>query len=300
MADSSFLATKRYAVVTGGNKGIGLEICRQLAFNGVTVVLTARDKKKGMEAVENLHQSGLADFVIFHQLDVLDSASIASLADFVESHFGKLDILVNNAATVGLILDSNAVKAAVFNAKGPLINWNEVSTRTYDTAEECIKVNYKGARKMVDTFLLLLQLSDSPRIVNVSSMTGVLKFVTNEGANRVLSDAENLTEERVDRLLQEFLQDLKEGVLETKGWNSYLSAYTLSKAALNAYTRILAKKYPRFMINSVCPGYVKTGINCFTGILSTEEGAQSPVRLALSPAGGVSGMFFSRTDVVPF
>lgn len=84
----------RYAVVTGGNKGIGLEICRQLAFNGVTVVLTARDKKKGMEAVENLHQSGLADFVIFHQLDVLDSASIASLADFVESHFGKLDILV--------------------------------------------------------------------------------------------------------------------------------------------------------------------------------------------------------------
>lgn len=59
--------------------------------------------------------------------------------------------------------------------KGPLINWNEVSTRTYDTAEECIKVNYKGARKMVDTFLLLLQLSDSPRIVNVSSMTGVLK-----------------------------------------------------------------------------------------------------------------------------
>lgn len=130
--------------------------------------------------------------------------------------------------------------------------------------------------------------------------TALFQFVTNEGANRVLSDAENLTEERVDRLLQEFLQDLKEGVLETKGWNSYLSAYTLSKAALNAYTRILAKKYPRFMINSVCPGYVKTGINCFTGILSTEEGAQSPVRLALSPAGGVSGMFFSRTDVVPF
>lgn len=130
--------------------------------------------------------------------------------------------------------------------------------------------------------------------------TVLFQFVTNEGTNQVLSDAENLTEERVDGVLQEFLKDFKEGVSETKGWDSYLSAYTLSKAALNAYTRILAKKYPRFMINSVCPGYVKTDINCFTGMLSTHEGAQSPVRLALLPAGGVSGMFFSRADIIPF
>lgn len=84
----------RYAVVTGANKGIGLEICRQLACNGVMVVLTARDEKKGMEAVENLKRSGLSNLVVFHQLDVVDPSSIASLADFVKSHFGKLDILV--------------------------------------------------------------------------------------------------------------------------------------------------------------------------------------------------------------
>lgn len=100
--------------------------------------------------------------------------------------------------------------------------------------------------------------------------TVLFQFVTNKGANQVLSDAENLTEERVDGVLNEFLKDIKEGVLETKDWDSYLSAYTLSKAALNAYTRIPTKKYPRFMINSVHPGYVMTDINYFTGILTTQ------------------------------
>lgn len=83
----------RIAVVTGGNKGIGLEICRQLASNDVIVVLTARDKKRGNEAVYSLNSSGLLD-VVFHQLDVMDSTSIDSLADYIKIQFGKLDILV--------------------------------------------------------------------------------------------------------------------------------------------------------------------------------------------------------------
>lgn len=85
----------RYAVVTGANRGIGLEICRQLASQGITVVVTARDEKRGIEAVEKLKGFGLSDFVFFHQLDVTDLPSIASLAQFVKSHFGKLDILVS-------------------------------------------------------------------------------------------------------------------------------------------------------------------------------------------------------------
>ncbi|KAH7577884.1 hypothetical protein JRO89_XS01G0311600 [Xanthoceras sorbifolium] len=85
--------TKRYAVVTGANKGIGFEICKQLASNGVTVVLTARDKKTGVEAVQKLKESGL-DNVIFHQLDVTDPASIEVLSNFIRNQFGKLDILV--------------------------------------------------------------------------------------------------------------------------------------------------------------------------------------------------------------
>jgi (+)-neomenthol dehydrogenase len=84
----------RYAVVTGSNKGIGLEIVRQLASAGIKVVLTARDEKRGLQALETLKSFGLSDFVVFHQLDVADASSVASLADFVKSQFGKLDILV--------------------------------------------------------------------------------------------------------------------------------------------------------------------------------------------------------------
>lgn len=81
--------------MTGANKGIGYEICRQLASNGILVVLTARDEKRGLEAVQNLKDSGISDdLVIYHQLDVVDPDSIVSLAEFVKNNFGKLDILV--------------------------------------------------------------------------------------------------------------------------------------------------------------------------------------------------------------
>lgn len=83
----------RIAVVTGANKGIGLEISKQLAAKGVGVVLTARDVKRGTEAAENLKASGFSD-VVFHQLDVTEPTTIASLAYFLETQFGKLDILV--------------------------------------------------------------------------------------------------------------------------------------------------------------------------------------------------------------
>lgn len=109
----------------------------------------------------------------------------------------------------------------------------------------------------------------------------------------MLCDDENLTEEKVDEVLEEFLKDYKEGSLEAKGWPTFLSAYTVSKA-VNAYTRIIAKKYPSFCINCVCPGFVKTDINRNTGILPVEEGAASPVRLALLPDGSPSGLFFVR------
>lgn len=80
-------------MVTGGNRGIGLEICRQLASNGVTVILTARDEKRGAEAVSILGTLGLSN-VLFHQLDVSDPSSAVRLADFIKEKFGKLDILV--------------------------------------------------------------------------------------------------------------------------------------------------------------------------------------------------------------
>ncbi|KAK2971840.1 hypothetical protein RJ640_001004, partial [Escallonia rubra] len=85
--------TQRYAIVTGANKGMGFEICKQLASHGIKVVLTARDEKRGAEALEKLKGSGVSDHVVFHQLDVVDPASVASLAEFVKNQFGRLDIL---------------------------------------------------------------------------------------------------------------------------------------------------------------------------------------------------------------
>uniref|UniRef100_A0A452ZYH5 (+)-neomenthol dehydrogenase n=1 Tax=Aegilops tauschii subsp. strangulata TaxID=200361 RepID=A0A452ZYH5_AEGTS len=95
---------KRVAVVTGGNRGMGLEICRQLAAHGLTVVLTARDEKRGAEAAEKLREEGLSD-VVFHQLEISEPASAAHLAAFIKDKFGKLDILVNNAGVLGVTTD---------------------------------------------------------------------------------------------------------------------------------------------------------------------------------------------------
>lgn len=81
-------------MVTGGNRGIGLEVCRQLAGNGVTVVLTAVDEELGAKAVGNLQGLALSD-VLSHQLDITDASSIARLANFLKARFGKLDILVS-------------------------------------------------------------------------------------------------------------------------------------------------------------------------------------------------------------
>ncbi|CAN1252617.1 (+)-neomenthol dehydrogenase [Linum perenne] len=275
-----FCFVLRYAVVTGGNKGIGFEICRQLASNGVLVILTARDQNRGLEAVQKLKNddSALSDYIIFHQLDVADSSSVSSLADFVRTQFGKLDILV-------LLHDGP-----------PKINWLEVITDTYEIAVECLKINYYGAKQMTDAFLPLLELSDSPKIVNVSSGMGKLKNVKNEWAVSVFSDVESLNEEKIEQVLDQFLKDFKQGLLETEGWPLRASAYILSKAAMNAYTRMMANKNPKFCMNCVCPGYVKTDINFNTGIRSPEEGAKGPVKLALLSDGSPTGKFFDQTE----
>ncbi|KVH87944.1 (+)-neomenthol dehydrogenase [Cynara cardunculus var. scolymus] len=302
--DSDFLATRRYAIVTGSNKGIGLEVCRQLASKGVLVVLTARDEKKGKEAVKTLKDCNFFQHenLVFHQLDVLDPYSISSLVDFVKTKYRKLDILVNNAGVLGLSVNMEALEASTNGDDSRFIKWEDVSTQPYDLGEECIQTNYYGAKRMIEAFTPLLSLSDSPRIVNVSSSSGKLKFVINEWARNILSDAKALSEKRIGEILEVFLRDLKENSLEANNWPSFLSAYTLSKAAMNGYTRLIAKKNPSFMINCICPGYVKTDLNHFLGHLNVEEGAHSVVRLVLLPTGGLrhSGVFFYREEISSF
>ncbi|KAL9225691.1 hypothetical protein vseg_001585 [Gypsophila vaccaria] len=296
----SFLAQKRYAVVTGANKGLGLEISRQLASQGVVVLLTSRDEKRGFEAIEQLKKSGISsENLVYHQLDVTNPSSFASLADFIKAKFGKLDVLVNNAGISGVIVDYPALMEAIRN-RGAEINYDGVMKQTYELAEECLQTNYYGVKRTINALLPLLQLSDSPRIVNVSSDVGLLKKIPGERIREALGNAEKLTEESVDGLLDEFLTDFKEGKIAENGWPTFKSAYSISKAALNSYTRVLARTYPSIIINCVCPGVVKTDINLKMGHLTVEEGAVGPVRLALLPPGSPSGLFYMKNEIASF
>ncbi|KAI4355025.1 hypothetical protein L6164_003843 [Bauhinia variegata] len=290
----------RYAVVTGANKGIGLAISKQLASNGITVLLTARDEKKGIEAVEKLKNLGLTGQIFFHQLDVIDPASIASLADFIKAQFGKLDILVNNAGANGAIVDPDALAAAGIAEKGMNVDWSKIMTENYELAEVAVKTNYNGAKALSQALIPLLQLSKSPKIISISAAMGMLENLPNGWAKEVLSDVENLDEEEIDEISSQFLKDFKENALEAKGWPTAMSAYSVSKAALNAYTRVLAKKHQSFCINAVVPGYVKTDMTCNTGTMTPDEGAEGAVRLALLPNATPSGLFFFKSQQLSF
>src|SRR3954454_15954855 len=91
---------RRVAVVTGGNRGIGFEVCRQLARTGLQVVLTGRERARAEQAAVTLRGEGLD--VVAQQLDVTDDASVSGLEQALRDHYGRLDALVNNA---GISLD---------------------------------------------------------------------------------------------------------------------------------------------------------------------------------------------------
>ncbi|XP_022728727.1 salutaridine reductase-like [Durio zibethinus] len=177
---------------------------------------------------------------------------------------------------------------------------------TYEEAQVCLNTNYYGVQRVTETLLPLLQLSSSgARIVNVSSLRSELKLqilrrIPSESIRNELGDIENLTEEKLNGILKRFLMDFIVNTLEANGWSIMLPAYSISKAVLNAYTRILARKYPNMRINCVHPGYVNTDLNWHTGIITTEEGAKGPIKCALIPDGGPTGCYFDQTQVAEF
>lgn len=111
----------------------------------------------------------------------------------------------------------------------------------------------------------------------------------------------DVTEKRLDEIIQWFLSDLKANKLEENGWPLTVSAYKVSKAAINVFTRLMAKKYPNILINCVHPGYVITDMSAQTGYITTEEGAKAPVMVALLPNNeSPSGAYFSQMQITPF
>jgi NAD(P)-dependent dehydrogenase (short-subunit alcohol dehydrogenase family) len=146
-------SSKRIALVTGANKGIGLEIARQLAQAGVFVIIGARDRERARAAVDDLAQQGLAATSV--RIDLSDAVSIAAAAATMSAEHGRLDILVNNAG----IVDAEDGPPSVASA--------EAVRRIMDT-------NFIGTLAVTQAMLSLLRRSPAARIVNLSSSLGSL------------------------------------------------------------------------------------------------------------------------------
>lgn len=214
-------------VVTGGNRGIGHEVCRQLASRGARVLLTARDADAGAAAARALAAR-------FCPLDVTDDRSAQALHDFVVREFGRCDVLVNNAGTIA---DGDSTILEVPPA----------------AVAATLATNTIGPLRVAQALWPLLRKSKGARIVNVSSGAGEL--------------------------------DDFDG--------SWSPAYSLSKAALNLVTRMLAAAGASagLAVNSMCPGWVRTDMGGAGAPRDVTQGADTAVWLALDAPQELTGKF---------
>ncbi|MBA2512676.1 MAG: SDR family oxidoreductase [Rubrobacteraceae bacterium] len=141
----------RVALVSGGNRGIGLEVCRQLAEGGLTVILGSRDEEKGRQAAE-----GLPENVVARQLDVADAGSVERIAASIENDFGRLDVLVNNA---GISNDDGQDGAGA----------------DLDRVKEALEANLFGAWRLCEAAIPHMRREGYGRIVNVSTGLAALE-----------------------------------------------------------------------------------------------------------------------------
>jgi carbonyl reductase 1 len=249
---------QKWAIVTGGNRGLGLETCRQLAEKGYGVVLTARDLSQAEAAAGKLASAGT---VRAAQLDVTDDGSVRAFAEQVPASYGRLHALVNNAGISMKGFDVEVVRGT-------------------------LGVNLFGALRV--TLALGPLVVDGGNIVMVSSGMGELSAYSPELKARFLDEA--LSVEGLVALVGEFEAAVVAGRHEREGWPS--SAYRVSKAALNALTRVLARQSARVHVNAVCPGWVKTDMGGAGASRTVEQGARGIVWAATLDGAGPHGGFF--------
>jgi len=226
------MTERRTALVTGANRGIGLEVCRQLAQHGHDVILTARDGAKARSAAARLRADGHVEAAV---LDVTDADAVQRLARDLASRGVRVDIVVNNAAVL------------VGESRGVLETTDDDLRATFET-------NLFGAIAVCRAFVPGMIARRFGRVVNVSSQAGQLASM-----------------------------------------GTYAPAYSMSKSALNAFTRQLAAatRGKGILVNSANPGWVRTDMGGPNATRSVEEGADTIVWLATLPAKGPTGGFFS-------
>jgi NAD(P)-dependent dehydrogenase (short-subunit alcohol dehydrogenase family) len=226
-------AVARVALVTGGNRGIGYEICRQLAAQGLGVVLAARDAGKGRAAAKALQQAGLE--VEFHRLDVTSCRSIRACVAAVAERRKRIDVLINNA---GIMIDPRG---------------SHFLDSKLDTYRDTLETNLFGPLQLAQAVIPLMKANRYGRIVNLSSGLGQLSEM---GAGT--------------------------------------PAYRISKASINALTRILAAEFKEsnVLVNSMCPGWVRTGMGGESAPRTAEEAADTAIWLGTLPDDGPTGGFF--------
>jgi NAD(P)-dependent dehydrogenase (short-subunit alcohol dehydrogenase family) len=226
--------------ITGANKGLGYETARRLSELGHAVILGARDPGRGEAAAARLG----ARFV---QIDVTDDASVARAAADVEAREGRVDVLINNAGITGPRL-----------AAGDL---------TGDDARQVFDTNVFSVVRVTGAFLPLLEKSDSPAVINVSS--GLGSFTITHDPDRV---------------------------------ESTITAplYPASKAAVTMLTMQYAKARPDIRFNAADPGYTATDLNAHNGTQTVTEGTDAIVALATEPPQAGTGRFIDRFGPVPW
>lgn len=236
--------TKKIAIVTGANRGIGFETCRQLATHDIKVILTSRNRAQGEAAAAKLQAEALD--ITDYPLNVTDADSIHRLAEFIEAEFGQLDILVNNA---GVLLDyAETPDESLLKAK-------------ISTLQKTLETNTFAPLLLAQAFVPLMRKHNYGRIVNVSSGAGQLA-------------------------------DMRSG----------FPTYRISKTALNATTRILANELENtnILVNSVCPGWVKTDMGGANAPRSVAQGADTVVWLATLADNEPTGGFWRDRQLIPW